>query len=73
MRMMVRGIKVGVVSDFDRQLHHNIRLAMENALAQFLVIAQRRRFGREQFLQDFAGLSPRRSTEREEFIQGIAR
>ena len=50
MRVMIGRIKIGVVTDFRGQLHDNVSLPMENAVAQFSVIAQRRRVSGEQFL-----------------------
>src|SRR6266581_1754776 len=70
---MIGRIKIRVVADFHGQLHHNIGLPIQHALTQFLILAQRRRFGRKKLLQKLANFAPRRSPERKKFIQPIAR
>ena len=73
MGVIIRRIKIGVVANFRGQLHHHIRLPMQNALPQFGIITQRCSLSRKKFLQSLANLSPSRPAEREKFIQTIAR
>src|SRR5947209_1668206 len=45
---------------------------MENAFAQFRVVAQRRIIGAEKILENLTHLLPRRAAQREKIIQRIA-
>src|SRR5262245_52457738 len=72
MRVMIGGIKIGVVADLNRQLHHDVRLLIEDARTKFFVIAECWCFGRENLLQSLANVFPSRSAKREKIVQRIA-
>ena len=68
---MIRRIKIGVVANVRRKLHHDVLLFMKDVLAQMGIIAQRRIIGGEQFLDHFARFAPGGPAEREKFVQRL--
>ena len=71
--VVIRGIKIGVITNARRQLQRDILLRVEGPAAQCSVITQRRCVGGEQMLDHFPRLAPGRPAQSQKPVQSAIR